>query len=67
MGESFNELSASLAAWILKQKIFFVSSAPLNGKGKVNVSPKGYDALRILGTNHVCYLELTGKKAFLHA
>ncbi|KAF9306329.1 hypothetical protein BGZ74_006532 [Mortierella antarctica] len=60
MGEFFDELSASLAAWILKQKIFFVSSAPLNGKGKVNVSPKGYDALRVLGTNQVCYLELTG-------
>lgn len=61
MGEFADEISASMAAWIRKQKIFFVSSAPLDGNGRVNVSPKGYDALRVLGTNQVCYLELTGK------
>ncbi|KAF9216744.1 hypothetical protein BGZ59_008246 [Podila verticillata] len=60
MGEFADEISASMAAWIRKQKIFFVSSAPLDGNRRVNVSPKGYDALRVLGTNQVCYLELTG-------
>lgn len=67
MGEFADEISASMAAWIRKQKIFFVSSAPLDGNGRVNVSPKGYDALRVLGTNQVCYLELTGKLFILFA
>ncbi|KAF9363536.1 hypothetical protein BGX34_003893 [Mortierella sp. NVP85] len=48
------------AEWIKKQKLFFVATAPLDGRGSVNSSPKGHDCLRVLGPNQVCYLELSG-------
>jgi len=44
--------------FILRQRIFFTASAAANGR--VNVSPRGTDALRMLGTNSVAYLDLTG-------
>ena len=43
---------------ILEQKLFFVASAP--DEGRVNVSPKGMDSFRILSPNRVAYLDLTG-------
>jgi len=41
-----------------RQHIFFVATAP--DQGRVNLSPKGMDSLRILGPNQVAYLDLTG-------
>ncbi|KAF9096070.1 hypothetical protein BGX29_008755 [Mortierella sp. GBA35] len=60
MGEFFDEISEKHAEWIKKQKIVFVGTAPLDPNGKVNLSPKGYDCLRVISPNQVCYLELTG-------
>ncbi|GJJ73509.1 hypothetical protein EMPS_05867 [Entomortierella parvispora] len=60
MGQFFDSISDDHAEWIKKQKIFFVATAPASVKGTVNTSPKGYDSLRILGPNAVCYLELSG-------
>ena len=40
--------------------MFFVASAPLAGTGHVNLSPKGFDALRVVDANTVMYLDLTG-------
>ena len=40
--------------------MFFVATAPSGGDGHVNLSPKGYDTLRILDANRVAYLDLTG-------
>ena len=40
--------------------MFFVATAPSGGEGHVNLSPKGYDTLRILDANRVVYLDLTG-------
>jgi hypothetical protein len=42
--------------------VFFVASAPASG-GHVNVSPKGYDSLRVLGPHRVAYRDLTGSGA----
>lgn len=47
-------------AFIRRQPVFFVATAPLSPDGHVNVSPKGYDTLRILSPNEVAYLDLTG-------
>ena len=44
--------------FIEKQHIFFVGSA--GAHGRVNVSPKGMDALRILGSNDIVWLNFTG-------
>lgn len=61
MVQFFDNISGDHAAWIKKQKIFFVGTAPLDGRGTVNNSPKGYDCLRVLSPNQVCYLEMSGK------
>lgn len=46
--------------FIKQQHVFFVGTAPLSGDGHVNVSPKGYDVLRVLSATEVAYLDLTG-------
>ncbi len=60
MAKVFERIDDSLRDWIEKQKIFFVSTAPLSADGMVNCSPKGYDAFRILNDREVAYLDLTG-------
>lgn len=58
MAKFFDSLDDKLTAFIAAQKMFFVASAP--GDGRVNVSPKGLDSFRILGPNKAAYLDLTG-------
>ena len=58
MGKQFDTLSESLLAFIEAQKIFFVGTATADSR--VNVSPKGMDALRVLSGNRVLWLNLTG-------
>lgn len=60
MAKVFECIDDSLREWIEKQKMFFVSTAPLSADGMVNCSPKGYDAFRILNEHEVAYLDLTG-------
>lgn len=60
MGKSFEALLPEHEAFIAKQHIFFVGSAPLAADGHVNISPKGHDVFRILSVNKVAYLDLTG-------
>jgi hypothetical protein len=48
----------ALAAFIGRQHIFFAASAASGTR--VNLSPRGTDALRILGPREVCYLDQTG-------
>lgn len=58
MAKQFPRIEDERRAFIEKQKIFFVGSAA--PAGRVNVSPKGMDALRVLGPDRVAYLDLTG-------
>ena len=60
MGKVFDEITDSLREFIEHQKMFFVATAPLDKDGLVNVSPKGYDTLRILDRRTVAYLDLSG-------
>ena len=62
MGRSYDLITDAMVAFIEDQPVFFVASAPSEG-GRVNVSPKGYDSFRILGTQRVCYVDLTGSGA----
>lgn len=48
------------AAWIRRQAVFFVATAPLAQDGHVNCSPKGGDAFRVLDPQIVAYQDLTG-------
>ena len=58
MASRFPELSDTLIDFIQRQKIFFVGTAAPDGR--VNVSPKGMDTLRVLGKNRIIWLNLTG-------
>lgn len=58
MAKFHPELSPAHRAFIAAQKIFFVASAPQSGR--VNLSPKGLDAFRVLSPTQVGYLDATG-------
>lgn len=63
MAKIFPEITDELRAWITRQKIFFVATAPLSAQGHVNCSPKGADTFRVLDARTVIYLDLTGSGA----
>ncbi len=58
MGQQFKSIAAEHRSFIERQKIFFVATAPPNGR--VNISPKGLSSLRVLGDNDIAYLDCTG-------
>ena len=60
MGKAFDGLDDDLRAFIARQHVYFVGTAPLSPGGHVNVSPKGLDSFRILGPTTVAYLDLSG-------
>jgi hypothetical protein len=63
MAKIFDSIDERLAAWIARQRMFFVGTAPTDG-GHVNVSPKGpIESLRILDGHTVAYLDLVGSGA----
>lgn len=59
MGLMLEQLDDRLVDWIGAQPMFFVATAPGDG-GRVNLSPKGHDTLRVLDHRTVAYLDLTG-------
>ena len=64
MGKVYSEIDEKLAAWLLRQQLFFVATAPLAADGHVNVSPKGdLRWFRILGPREVGYLDFIGSGA----
>jgi len=58
MGKQFPEIEDSHRAFIEEQKMFFVGTAAEDGR--VNISPKGMDSLRVLGPNRIVWRNLTG-------
>lgn len=53
-------LTPALRDFIAKQHLFFVATAPRADTGHINMSPKGYDAFKILDDTTVAYLDLGG-------
>jgi hypothetical protein len=61
MARVYDEITDHLRAWVSRQSMFFVATAPLAGDGHVNVSPKGpIGSLRVLGSHRVAYLDVSG-------
>ncbi len=60
MGQTYDRLEDKHIAFIENQKMFFVATAPISGEGYVNLSPKGYDSLRIVGDTCVEWVDLGG-------
>ncbi len=58
MARQFDRIEDDHRAFIEAQHIFFVATAA--PEGRVNLSPKGMDSLRVLGENRIVWLNLTG-------
>ncbi|MHB8470277.1 MAG: pyridoxamine 5'-phosphate oxidase family protein [Gaiellaceae bacterium] len=64
MGKVYDEIGEQLAAWIERQHLFFVATAPLAADGHVNLSPKGdLRWFRIVDPRTVAYLDFVGSGA----
>jgi predicted pyridoxine 5'-phosphate oxidase superfamily flavin-nucleotide-binding protein len=63
MGKVHESIDDRIRAFIEAQQMFFVATAPLDGAGHINLSPKGLDALRVLGPRTVAYLDHVGSGA----
>lgn len=60
MGKEFKQIDARIKAWVERQHLFFVSTAPLSGDGLINCSPKGLDGLRVTGPRELVYADAGG-------
>jgi hypothetical protein len=61
MGTIFERIDEQQRAWIARQSLFFVGTAPLGADGHLNVSPKGpIDSLCVLDDHTVAYLDVYG-------
>jgi hypothetical protein len=60
MGKVFDGIDADMVAWIARQPMFFVATAPLAGDGRVNLSPRGHDCFSVLGQHRVAWVDYTG-------
>lgn len=58
MAKQFDSIDDKIANFIAQQKLFFVATA--GAEGRVNLSPKGMDSLRVVSPNQVVWLNLTG-------
>jgi hypothetical protein len=58
MAQRFDTLSDKLVSFISRQQLFFVATAAAHGR--VNVSPKGMDSLRVVTNRRIVWLNLTG-------
>ena len=58
MSNWYKEITPELKQFIAAQKIFFVATAPT--QGRINLSPKGMNTFRVIGPNRVIYLDITG-------
>ncbi len=58
MGQQFSDISERLRTFIEAQHVYFVGTAARDGR--VNISPKGLDSLRVLGPDRVVWLNGTG-------
>jgi predicted pyridoxine 5'-phosphate oxidase superfamily flavin-nucleotide-binding protein len=58
MAKQFDGISDTHRAFIEAQRMFFTGTA--GPEGRVNISPKGMDSLRVLGPNRIVWLNRTG-------
>ncbi len=58
MAAQFDELSDKLIDFIEQQKLYFVATAA--AEGKINLSPKGGDTLKVLSSVQLLWLNFTG-------
>jgi Pyridoxamine 5'-phosphate oxidase len=60
MGSVLPQIDDRIVAWIAKQHMFFVATAPSDG-GRINLSPKGArETFAVLGPHELAYVDLYG-------
>jgi hypothetical protein len=60
MGKVYEQIDATLAAWMTAQPLWFIATAPLAADGLVNLSPRGHDTFSVLDPLTVGWVDLTG-------
>lgn len=65
MAKFTDHLTEEHAAMISHQSVFFVATAA--AEGRINLSPKGYNAFRVLSPRRVAWLDLGGSGNETHA
>jgi hypothetical protein len=64
VGRTYDSIDATIQAWLDKQPMFFVATAPNDPEGHVNVSPKGgAGVFRVLDDRTIAYVDLVGSGA----
>ncbi|MBO0914603.1 pyridoxamine 5'-phosphate oxidase family protein [Streptomyces sp. NBC_01260] len=64
MGKTYARIDGRLRTFIEEQHIFFTATAPLDGDGTVNLSPKGVSgSFVVLDELRVAYLDFAGSNA----
>ncbi|MGR3615429.1 MAG: pyridoxamine 5'-phosphate oxidase family protein [Paracoccaceae bacterium] len=58
MAKQFPALDEAKTKFIETQHMFFCGSA--GPEGRVNISPKGMDSLRVIGPNRIIWMNITG-------
>ncbi len=58
MGQKFDQLQDKHIEFIERQPLYFVATAPIDGH--INLSPKGYDTLKVVAPNRILWLNLVG-------
>lgn len=58
MSDIIHKITPEIEEFIKNQHIFFVGTAAKDGR--INISPKGHDSLRVLTPNSLVWLNLTG-------
>lgn len=58
MAKFYSELNDAQRDFISRQHMFFTATAPRDGR--INLSPKGMDSLRIISDRQAAYLDVTG-------
>lgn len=60
MGKFYDSINGHHEEFIKAQHLFFVSTAPLDADGHINLSPKGLDSFKILSPLRVAYMDIVG-------
>lgn len=60
MADWYRNLAPDHVEFIRAQHVFFVATAPADGNGYPNLSPKGYDALDVLAPDQLVFVDMPG-------
>ena len=60
VGIKTDKLNKTFTDFIQQQSLFFVATATATEQGRVNVSPKGLDSLKVTSDSEIVWLSVTG-------